>query len=204
MTADAAAIVFTLEDFLLEDEMLGLWRYVLAQQHRFQPTQVKPREVANSVVDPMVRRSRVLMDLGPHREFLAERLRSYVPAVTAKLCVPPFRVSRIDTQLTATNDGEFFRAHRDDGTSPYQTRRISFVLYFNRRPKSYSGGELILYTSDDNLQSGRITVVPRHNSIIFFPSSVLHEVSPVDCPSGRFLDSRFTLNGWFHCDLSES
>jgi SM-20-related protein len=198
----AAARLFSLDDFLLEDEMLKLWRCVLSQQNRFDATQVTPR--ATPQVDPMVRRSRVLMDLGPHREFLAQRLRSYLPAVTRHLMLPPFRLARMDLQVTATNDGEFFRAHLDDGTARYQTRRISFVLYFNRRPKSFSGGELVLYgLATDGFRDDPIIVAPRHNRIVFFPSSVLHEVSTVSCPSGRFRDSRFTLNGWFHCSPTE-
>jgi Rps23 Pro-64 3,4-dihydroxylase Tpa1-like proline 4-hydroxylase len=36
------------------------------------------------------------------------------------------------------------------------------------------------------------------NQIVFFPSETLHEVLPVECPSGEFADSRFTVNGWLH------
>jgi SM-20-related protein len=39
-------------------------------------------------------------------------------------------------------------------------------------------------------------VEPHNNSILFFPSYVLHEVLPIRCPSGAFADGRFTLNGW--------
>jgi Rps23 Pro-64 3,4-dihydroxylase Tpa1-like proline 4-hydroxylase len=40
--------------------------------------------------------------------------------------------------------------------------------------------------------------VPQQNQIVFFPCSVLHEITPVECPSRAFADSRFTLNGWLH------
>ena len=42
------------------------------------------------------------------------------------------------------------------------------------------------------------TVVPQQNQIVFFPCSLLHEITPVECRSRAFADSRFTLNGWLH------
>jgi Rps23 Pro-64 3,4-dihydroxylase Tpa1-like proline 4-hydroxylase len=32
---------------------------------------------------------------------------------------------------------------------------------------------------------------------VLFPSSLVHEILPVQCSSRKFADSRFTLNGWF-------
>jgi Rps23 Pro-64 3,4-dihydroxylase Tpa1-like proline 4-hydroxylase len=42
------------------------------------------------------------------------------------------------------------------------------------------------------------TIEPRQNQIVLFPCSVLHEITPVKCPSRAFADSRFTMNGWLH------
>jgi Rps23 Pro-64 3,4-dihydroxylase Tpa1-like proline 4-hydroxylase len=42
------------------------------------------------------------------------------------------------------------------------------------------------------------TIVPQQNQAVFFLSSLAHEITPVECPSGAFADSRFTVNGWFH------
>jgi SM-20-related protein len=39
-------------------------------------------------------------------------------------------------------------------------------------------------------------VVPEQNQIVFFRSELLHEITPVVCPSQAFADSRFTVNGW--------
>jgi Rps23 Pro-64 3,4-dihydroxylase Tpa1-like proline 4-hydroxylase len=41
-------------------------------------------------------------------------------------------------------------------------------------------------------------VVPEQNQIVFFRSELLHEITPVVCPSQAFADSRFTVNGWLH------
>jgi Rps23 Pro-64 3,4-dihydroxylase Tpa1-like proline 4-hydroxylase len=52
---------------------------------------------------------------------------------------------------------------------------------------------------DRQINSGSFqSIPPRQNQIVFFPCSVLHEITPVKCSSGAFADSRFTLNGWLH------
>jgi Rps23 Pro-64 3,4-dihydroxylase Tpa1-like proline 4-hydroxylase len=48
------------------------------------------------------------------------------------------------------------------------------------------------YVSEGSYQ----TIVPRQNQIVFFPCELLHEITPVECASQLFADSRFTLNGW--------
>jgi len=34
--------------------------------------------------------------------------------------------------------------------------------------------------------------------ILFFDSHLIHEVLPLNVPSGEFADGRFTLNGWLN------
>lgn len=91
--------------------------------------------------------------------------------------------------------------HNDNGSSETQNRELTYVYYFYREPKPFSGGELLLYDSkiENNyyVQADSFkTVEPRNNSIVFFPSRYLHEVKLVSCPSKAFADSRFTINGW--------
>jgi SM-20-related protein len=183
--------------------MEAIWQYVLAKQNDFRDTQVKPRLAAGPVRDPRYRRSRVLFDIGPHREFMALRLRSYLPWVIGRLIYSPFKFGHLAIHITASNDGDFYRPHCDNGAEPFRTRQITFVLYFMRSPQSFTGGELVLY--DTHEQGGEsfatgssLTIVPKQNQIIFFPSCLLHEVRPLTCPTLEFEDSRFTLNGWFY------
>jgi Rps23 Pro-64 3,4-dihydroxylase Tpa1-like proline 4-hydroxylase len=75
------------------------------------------------------------------------------------------------------------------------------VYYFNREPKGFTGGELRIY--DDVVRNGKLSstdtfqvIEPRHNSIVFFQSAIMHEVMPVSMPSKQFRDARFTVNGW--------
>ena len=50
----------------------------------------------------------------------------------------------------------------------------------------------------DGAENEVVAVLPTPNSVVFFPSGVLHEIEPIVCRSGAFGDSRFTVNGWFH------
>ena len=41
-------------------------------------------------------------------------------------------------------------------------------------------------------------IEPLNNRIVFFDSRYYHEVRKVTCASKDFMDSRFTINGWFY------
>ncbi|NEO56885.1 MAG: hydroxylase [Okeania sp. SIO3B5] len=124
-----------------------------------------------------------------------------LPEVLAKLNLRPFEISEIEAQLTAHNDGCYYKIHNDAGSEKTASREITYVYYFYQEPKAFSGGELRIYDTElkagaaithDNFQ----TITPANNSIIFFNSRCRHEVMPVVCPSKAFEHSRFTVNGW--------
>jgi Rps23 Pro-64 3,4-dihydroxylase Tpa1-like proline 4-hydroxylase len=112
-------------------------------------------------------------------------------------------VTQIECQITANTDGSFFRVHTDSGVNETVRRQFTYVYYFNRQPKAFSGGELLIY--DDVVRNGKLArtdtyqrIEPRHNSIVFFQAAVMHEVTRVDVASKQFRDARFTVNGWIH------
>jgi len=113
-----------------------------------------------------------------------------------------FPISSFEVQLTASNDGEFLRAHTDSDNGPLRTRTVTFVYYCHREPRRFEGGELRIFGRDtvsgQNVLKIYNVVQPIQNSVVFFPSESLHEIAPVVCPSHSFNDSRFTLNGWLH------
>jgi len=43
-----------------------------------------------------------------------------------------------------------------------------------------------------------VNIEPGRNGPLMFPSWAPHEVMPVNCPSGRFADSRFAINCWVY------
>ena len=78
--------------------------------------------------------------------------------------------------------GGFYRAHRDAGDLPSwpaaARRRISVVLFLNTcrevpRPGEFGGGILKVFENEP------MDVVPRQGLLVAFPSTDLHEVTPV-------------------------
>ncbi|HXM69365.1 MAG TPA: 2OG-Fe(II) oxygenase, partial [Candidatus Acidoferrum sp.] len=146
----------------------------------------------------------VLMDLGKYESLIFDRIRGALPRVLDQLGMDEFPIRHVEAQITASNDEDFFGAHSDDSQEAIASRRVTFVYFFHREPRQFAGGELRLHdtkTTDDGSthQTGNYqSIVPQQNQIVFFPCSVLHEITPVECPARGFADSRFTLNGWLH------
>ncbi|HLY43002.1 MAG TPA: 2OG-Fe(II) oxygenase [Terracidiphilus sp.] len=190
------------DEFLAAEEWQKLMRYTYLRGNEFNATRVVGSDGAHHV-DTSYRRSRVLFELGEFRELFAERIFAFLPRVLEGLDYPSFPISNFEIQLTATNNGEFFRRHNDNGTNSLNSRLITFVYFFYREPKPFTGGELFLFDTD--LDDGEykapgpyFAITPEQNRILFFVSEYLHEVRPVQCISNDFMDSRFTVNGWLH------
>jgi Rps23 Pro-64 3,4-dihydroxylase Tpa1-like proline 4-hydroxylase len=192
-----------LDEFLPPAELQALTQYVLQKEMEFQISEVVSPGLPGGTVDFESRRSRVLMELGPHYDVLMNRLRTALPGVLRKLGHPSFEVTRVEAQVTASNDGDYFHWHCDNGVDEIARREITFVYFFHREPKPFRGGELRIY--DSRLEDGGYrptehyrAVVPEQNQAVMFLSSLTHEITPVETPSRVFADSRFTVNGWFH------
>jgi SM-20-related protein len=194
--------VVIFDEFLVAQEWRSLLDFTLNQVSGFAATQVIGGD-GNSRLDHNYRRSRVLFDLGHFHQLFAERLLTFLPHVLARLNYPWFPVTQMEVQLTATNNGEYFRVHTDNDAGEVSGRALTFVYFFYRQPRSFTGGELMIYdTARNNNHATALgpyrAVSPLQNQVAFFDSGCLHEIVPVGCPSGDFADSRFTVNGWFH------
>jgi Rps23 Pro-64 3,4-dihydroxylase Tpa1-like proline 4-hydroxylase len=112
----------------------------------------------------------------------------------------PIVAEKLEVEMIAHGDGGFYGRHVD--LNPHREaetiRALSGVYYFHTRPRAFTGGELRLYPSATGATDTFIDVEPAHNSFAVFPSWLTHEVMPVRCPSGRFADSRFSVNCWVH------
>jgi Rps23 Pro-64 3,4-dihydroxylase Tpa1-like proline 4-hydroxylase len=213
---DAPAIVraqcVVLDEFLFPQELDELVSYTLQHEAYFQTSEVISPSGDPGVTDYSHRRSRVLMDLGKHENVILERIRGVLPRVLDQLGMEEFPVTQVEAQITASNDGDFFGAHCDDAQEVIASRQLTFVYFFHGEPCQFEGGELRLhdvrgdkpYAGTGGYQTGSYqagsyqAIKPQQNQIVFFPCSVLHQITPVNCPSRAFADSRFTLNGWLH------
>jgi Rps23 Pro-64 3,4-dihydroxylase Tpa1-like proline 4-hydroxylase len=204
--------VFIKRDFLTKRELRGLTRYVLKHESDFTESTVVPDGVPEGANDPSYRRSRVLFELEEYGTLIQDRLLALLPDVLRTFNREAFPISHIDVQITASNDGDFFKVHQDNSfVEPLDVslRELSFVHYFNSEPRAFSGGQLRFYELEDgevqsSVETATRTITPRQNTLVFFPSSHNHEVLPVRCPTRKFRHSRFTVNGWFIRDAAAS
>ncbi len=192
-----------LEEFLAPAELSALLRHTFDHEADFQLSEVVSPGVTGGIVDHEYRRSRVLMNLAGHQAVVVNRIQCCWPRILSGLEHAEFTASNVEAQITASNDGDFFHWHSDNSQEVNAPREITFVYFFHREPKNFRGGELRIYDSrrENNgytPMANYRTVVPQQNQIVLFASSLAHEITPVECPSRAFADSRFTVNGWFH------
>jgi len=200
--ADAEKIILVaLENFLTQVENQELLDYVLGHEAEFSAATIIERGSETPVVNERVRRSKTLDRLERFESILSEQIKAYLVEVLRRLDYAPFPIGRIELQVTAGEDGDYFRMHHDSDEK--STREITFVYFFYREPRRFSGGELRVF--ETKMVDGRQiqtdqqrTLVPRQNVAVFFPSRHEHEVLPVRVPTKSFADSRFTITGWIH------
>jgi Rps23 Pro-64 3,4-dihydroxylase Tpa1-like proline 4-hydroxylase len=184
-----------IENFLSAEEHQSVLERVLSRESEF---------VASAVTtgDKSVRKSIVLTA----DEMITPMFRTKIMKILPELAglsdlkfAQTTRPDDIECQITAHLDGGFFQIHNDSGSEETRSRVITFVYYFESRPNSFLGGELRIYEPELHGKDGRTryTIVPpTDNSLVFFPSGVMHEVLPTYVQSKIFADSRFTINGW--------
>ncbi len=193
-----------IENFLTESEQEELWQFTKNHNKGFVLSDVYNQKLP--VSDRQYHRHSLILDqpftLAP---LIAEKVRQVIPQVLETLQIQGFPIGPIEAQLTAHNDGEYFKLHNDNGIEAVASRILTFVYYFHQQPKAFTGGELRIYDGklegekgDKFVPKGYHVVVPRNNCVVFFPSQLMHEVTQVQCPSQKFLDGRFTVNGWIH------
>ncbi len=187
------------------DELMRLGR---DRAGEFKPSTVgMPTATGNvPVVRPESRASATLSSIGPIADWFRSMIVEQLPTFASHCDVPPFEPAQVEVTCSAYAHGHHFAVHSDRIHHP--TRRLSFVYYFHRTPKPYTGGDLLLYdtgVSDPTRRSpDRFTrIETRDNSLIVFPSGVFHEVTRVNSPSGAFADARFTIHGHIHESISE-
>ena len=91
-----------------------------------------------------------------------------------------FHCNRMTVLLSHYKDGDHYKAHRDVGI-------VTGCLWLYKEPKKFTGGDFSFSDYD-------VTIPCVNNSMVIFPSSFRHEVSPVEMTSDDHLDGRFTVS----------
>lgn len=201
-----------LTNFLPESDRREILEWVLANSAEFKAAVVtKGQHHSENQVDHEKRIALTTRNLGPFEPMLRNHLLGALKRMVA-LTGTPFSSHSLELEFAAHGDGAFFAPHTDISTgmnrkplsdAPGQDRLISAVYYFHREPKAFSDGALRLYrfgsspTGSGQEPTNHTDLEPLNNSLIAFPSTVLHEVRPVQCPTADFKDYRFALNCWY-------
>lgn len=185
--------------FLAADERAALLAWANANEARFEPARLR-----GVTVDPSIRQSLVLRDLGPLRVVFEARLAALLPTLIETLGLPAFEPSGVELELAAHGEGAHFVLHTDTYAQPGSAARghrmVSAVYYFHSEPRAFSGGQLRLHRFGASAASASTfeDIEPEQNCLVAFPAWAPHEVRPVACPSQSFAHSRFAVNAWIH------
>jgi SM-20-related protein len=189
-----------LDEFLASPDLAAVESYALDHQADFVESALLEAGWTSARRDRGRRRSSVLYDPAASGQLFVDRLRAVLPAVLTACGLDPPWFRQVEIQMTATNDGGFFGCHVDNFSQALRHRVLSYVYFFHQEPQAFTGGQLRIYdlaaTDPDPRRARSVDIEPVRNRLVFFPSGFLHEIVPVTCPSGAFVDGRFTLNGW--------
>ena len=162
-----------------------------------------PEPIARSILEQLLARREDFRPLTGDRNFLrlprpldvvpgfSEPLLAILPDVQRRFGID-MADPEVELYVHAYNHGTWFGRHSDAHGGGNWRRRISCVYYLHGLPRAFDGGDLVVY---DERGRGH-AVPPEHNSLVLFPSHLVHEVRPVACRSRAFADSRFAINVW--------
>lgn len=190
-----------IDDFLSPYEQADMLAYALQQMTSFDSGTVS-RGSQNA------RQNLAILDFAQqaHSKLLVNRLLTWFPQIVQSLGMAPFPIQQIESQMTASNDGHYYRAHLDADSELRVFRVLTCVYYFAKEPLQFSGGALRIYDAERSPGEHRQAesfqqVEPTPNRMVVFPSNSYHELLPIRCPSRRFEDSRFAVTSWiWHAD----
>jgi Rps23 Pro-64 3,4-dihydroxylase Tpa1-like proline 4-hydroxylase len=187
-------------DYLEPGINARLYAHAIAKQADFEHTQTVGLN-GEGALNVNYRHSLSLRpkDFIDYYRILKRKIKEELPQIVEKLSIEPFEPGNVEMHLTSHNHGEFYKPHIDNGQGKLKHRVITFVYYFHSIPKQFEGGQLLFLKNKPK----PLIVQPDNNSIVFFNSSFLHAVHPVTCPSQKFEDGRFTLNGWIWKKVDE-
>jgi Rps23 Pro-64 3,4-dihydroxylase Tpa1-like proline 4-hydroxylase len=216
MTVDVVVI----DGFLSVAGMQDMHAYAVSREADFDDARVlRGSDGEAGAVDQKIRSNLHLKGPGVVPAAFLDRIRGAVPALAGRLdsgaldgngaCLAD---ARFEAEITATGDGGFFTAHRDNAHPRIEDRLLTFVYFFGSSPRGFEGGELCVERNwragnriffhdaspgDGGLPSEMVDVVtPDADRLVLFRGDRVHEVRPVVLRSGDFASSRFTVTGW--------
>jgi PKHD-type hydroxylase len=141
------------------------------------------------VVDESIRKANISwLEPSPQTEWIYKKVQSSIEHVNSNYFNLDLEFLEALQFSEYTEDQSFFGKHLDVNTKMVSNciRKLSFTVQLSEE-HSYTGGDLITHSNS----SGNI-MTRTQGSIIFFPSHILHEVTPVT------QGTRHSLVGWVY------
>ncbi|WP_395828489.1 2OG-Fe(II) oxygenase [Elstera sp.] len=191
-----------LADVLSADQQARLWQSLTDDSASLAPAGVytggtQPR------VDGETRVAQLLERADSVRAWFLPWLEEVIARanILPRLGLAPFAVGKRELQVTGHSDGGFFSVHSDASANPAApswARHLTFIYYFHRLPRRFSGGDLLLFDPPGGGDLSFTRIDPTHNSLVLFQSRQMHTVTQIHSAATDPLDGRWTVNGWLH------
>ncbi|WP_444995381.1 2OG-Fe(II) oxygenase [Aliikangiella sp. IMCC44359] len=186
-----------IDDFLTSESINLILEHVLAHKNDFRKANIDSN---NPYYAPNKRATMVLDELAQYKNLFADFWANNFDSICEMLGISSFKMKTGEMKITNHINGGFFQTHADNTTLFGDSKRvISWLYYFCRQPKQFSGGDLFAFDTDVENQfykEGKFTKIEaKHNRFIAMPSCYYHAVSPVIMPSGDFEDGRMAVAG---------
>ena len=189
-----------MKDFLTAQECDRLFALALARREHFGAARVVGNAEEGGRVDP---KARITLEVKPGarrdvRLWFLPRIEQVIPEILTRLRLEDPGRYRITMNLRVYPAGGFYTIHRDNRDEPIRDRVLSFICFFHPEPRRFSGGDFLLY--DSNQRGGHPVpafsrIEPFRGGIVFFMSEDWHQVTPVECDADDFGAGRFVLSG---------
>lgn len=88
------------------------------------------------------------------------------------------------TLISYYENSDYYKPHKDNAV-------FTIVTYFFNEPKKFSGGDIVLY-SDNN--DKKVNIEIKNNRSVVFPSCTDHEVTPIKLESNNHGDGRYSIS----------
>lgn len=196
---------FTSREGLLDAaERERLWRVVRTAPGGFTEFPVFSRD-GPPRSDPSIRKAvRIVGEAFPaFADLVGARVGPLLREAWAGWGYEPFEQGAVQMNIAGHADGGFFKAHADRGPEGHMSwyRRATFLYYFHKRPRRFTGGDLLLIDTDLATQShgpSYTRITPDDGRLLLFPSDFYHQVTPVAMESDDIEDARLAITGWIY------
>ena len=190
--------VCIIDDFLGSDACARLHAFAVDNEAAFAPSRVHTRE-QRQVIQTGLRDSFTFSgSFGPQMAPFHARLDESYDRIAARLGTGLFERNPTELHMVAHRDGQYLGRHIDTQTSPtpsapVNNRVMTLIYYFNREPRAFTGGDLVIYPM---IGDAHEVIAPRADRLVAIPSFAPHEILPVEVPGNRFADARVALVSW--------